>query len=157
MNTELPDQYTIHETEEDRERQKQTLRMFARRFNLKGKLTSTLDKVDAQLFKEGQFFAVAEAKFRNTSIDKYPDYTVDVDKVENLVVRASTENIDAYLVVSWNGDVRYLNLSHMKTLTPEDDCRWPVTMQKRRDRKEKADPVYHIPIELFEKVTSTQE
>lgn len=147
-----PDQFKIHETVEDRQRQREILRAFAHRYNLTGKLTNTLSRLDARLFKNGVYFAVAEAKYRNNAYDKYPNYTIDVEKIESLLQRAKEDGVVAILVVSWEGDVRYINLTKVVENWDGEDLLFPISVQQRHDRQELADRVYHIPLNLFKKV-----
>ena len=74
--------------------------------------------------------------------------------MDELIGRAATEGVRAFLVVSWEGDVRYINLSKLAASQNTDDgeCLFPISVQQRRDRKELADKVYHIPTDLFKKV-----
>jgi hypothetical protein len=153
MTEQFPDQSKIHETSEDRQRQREILRTFAHRFNLTGEVTQSLERQDARLFRNAKYIAVAEAKFRNNTVDAYADYTIDQEKVDSLRDRSRADGVRGVLVVSWMGDIRYLDITKaFEGWTPEDDLRWHVSKQKRRDRKELADPVYHIPVSEFTKL-----
>ena len=144
-----PDQFKIHETIEDRKRQRAILKEFAQRFNLTGKLTNTLSRLDATLYRDGEYFAIAEAKYRNNPIGKYSDYTIDVAKVDALIERARVEGVHAILVVSWEGDTRYLSLSKVAREWDGEDTLFTMKRQLRRDRSELADWVYCIPTSMF--------
>lgn len=149
--SEFPDQNKIHESDEDRERQRTILKMFAIHFNLTGKLTKALDRQDARLFRDDKYIALAEAKYRNVGVDEYPDYTVDVEKVDSLVQRAKADGVRGVLIVSWQGDVRYLNVTKAFSGWEPNDHEhvFSVGTQLRRDRLELPDHVYHIPYDRF--------
>jgi glutamate/tyrosine decarboxylase-like PLP-dependent enzyme len=158
---EYPDQYTIHETEEHRKRQKETLVAVIASFNkkvkseedrIKGKLTRHLSEQDAQFFKGGKYVALVEAKYRENPIDKYSDYTIDVDKIDSLIKRATEDGVQGLLVVSWLGDIRYANLTKVAKAWDREDDLFSISRQKRKDRQELADKVYHIPHSLFKKL-----
>jgi hypothetical protein len=152
--SEFPDQFKIHETEADRERQHAVLKEFTERFNLEFVETAEEERapIDARLFRNGAYYAVSDAKYRNTSYDFYPTYTVDVEKVDTLIQQAEQDAVKAFLLVSWKGDTRYLNLSKITENWDSDDCLFPISAQKRTDRDELPDRVYHIPLDLFRKV-----
>jgi hypothetical protein len=157
--SEYSDQYKIHETEADRARQHGVLQQFAERFGLE--FTETTEKerspFDARIFKDGAYFAVTDAKCRKSPYGQYPTFTVDVDKVDTLIKQAVLDEVRAFLLVSFNGDVRYLNLSKIAASWDSDDFLFPIAVQKRNDRDELPDRVYHIPLNLFKKVEKANE
>lgn len=150
MSFDLPDQHIIHETEQDRERQRQILCAYAERFGFTVEFTEQLNRQDGFLYKDGKLVELAEAKHRNNSVGLYPKYALDVEKVNSLNARAKTLNVPGKLVVSWEGDIRYLDVTDaMKDWQPGDDDVWDIGSIKRRNRAEEADRVYKIPTEDF--------
>jgi hypothetical protein len=63
-----------------------------------------------------------------------------VHKLEKIWDRAQPKGLTTLLIVSWSGEIRY-------AIVPRGE--YPVTEQKRRDRDELADRVFHIPLNLF--------
>lgn len=143
IKSKLPDQSKIHETEQDRINQKEVLNLFCQKMGLSWKPTKPLSRTDATLYKEDSVVGRAEIKCRSCSVGAYPTYTVDARKVTKLYYESTDSGTDGYLVVNWCGDIRYL-----KVTTNE----YPVTFQKRKDRAEKADRMYNIPIEDFTRI-----
>ena len=146
MSHDLPDQHRIHETEEDRERQRVILRAFAKRFNYVVEFTPQLDEQDAKFYQNGMLVAYAEAKYRNNAIDLYADYKVDRAKVDSLRARAEAAGVPGFLVVSWEGDIRWVDVTAAwRGWKESDDLIWEISSIKRRNRAEEADPAYCIP------------
>ena len=146
MSFELPDQHTIHETEGDRERQQIIIKAFAKRFGYTVEFTPQLHEQDAKLYKNGALAALAEAKYRNNSIGLYANYKVDCQKVDSLKERAKAAGVPGYLIVSWEGDIRWVDVTEAwRNWSSADDLVWDIGSIKRRNRAEEADPAYCIP------------
>lgn len=139
------DQNSIHETEQDRFRQKKVLNIFSKTYGLEYEETPALSGIDAILKSEFSR-AVAEVKVRNIAVDLYPTYIIDAEKIINGLKQAGE---DAFLlIVAWKDDIRYLHVSnYLDGRKPQDV--FVTKKSKRSDRDEKADMVFHIPISLF--------
>jgi hypothetical protein len=145
-----PDQHKTHETELDRTRQQQVLDAMAAALGegITFKMTTTGTTYDAMMYYNDHPAGIIEIKFRNTPASMYPTYTIDAKKIDELAAIAKRDNVYAYLIVSWQGDIRGLDI-------PESVKRgtmYPSKLQKRRDRQELADLVYEIPMEDFKKI-----
>ena len=144
------DQYVTHEKEIDRARQQQVLDAMSAALGegITFEMTTTGATYDAKMFYNNHPAGIIEIKFRNTPASMYPTYTIDAKKIDELSAIAKRDNVYAYLIVSWLGDIRGLDI-------PESVKRgtmYPTKTQKRRDRDEFADLVYEIPMEDFKKI-----
>lgn len=146
------DQHKIHETSVDRERQRKTLRSFCTALDLYFQMTAALSEFDAKLYTSTQYVGIAEVKFRNNPIDRYPDYQIDASKIDSLINTARREGVRAVLIVSWQHDIRYLPLSKIAEGWEGQCDIFSTTKTKRKDRREYADNQYHIPYELFKRI-----
>ena len=111
-------------------------------------MSSSSSTYDAKFFYNNIYAGIIEVKFRNTPASLYSTYTIDANKIDDLSSIANREHVYAYLLVSWLGDVRCLDI-------PEPVKRgtmYPSKLQKRRDRQELADLVYEIPMTDFKKL-----
>jgi hypothetical protein len=155
MDSSYPDQTTIHESSADRQRQAAILQRFCNHFKVAAKMTATVVEYDAELYDPADKtkpIGLAEVKFRNNSALKYPDYQIDVNKVHSLLLAAKRGALRASLIVSWQGDVRYLSLTQTATAWDGQSELFPVTVTQRGDRNELADRQYHIPMSMFQKI-----
>jgi len=139
----LVDQNKTHETEEHRINQKDVLNRFCEKFQISWGPTKKFARCDATLYENDKMVGRAEVKCRTTPAETYPTYTVDARKVNKLFYESQETGTKGYLIVSWAGDIRYMLVTHVN---------YPVTFQKRRDRAEKADRMYNIPVEEFTKL-----
>ena len=90
--------------------------------------------------------ALAEVKHRNISADLYPTYIIDASKITNGLEKAGENAF--LLIVAWKDDIRYLHVSNYLQGQPPDKV-FKTLPVKRRDRDEKVDMVFHIPISIF--------
>lgn len=147
------DQYRIHETAKDRTKERSTLQRFVDSL-CRAEQTDPLSGQDAKLFLFGRYAGIIEIKHRNNPIDKYPTYAIDKSKIHALLQRAKDEGVHAYLLISWQGDVRYVNLTKHLDGTSPDAAFISFNGQQRHDRDEFADDVYNIPTSIFKSVDS---
>lgn len=136
----LSDQDRWHETSDDRRRQSDILRAFTSAKRLSAIITVEGEPCDAVIFRRCNPVALAEIKYRKHCFGYYPDYSIDVHKLEAIWARAEAKGLTTLLIVSWSGEIRYAIVPRFA---------YPVTEQKRRDRDELADRVFHIPLTLF--------
>lgn len=149
--SERPDQKKIHETAEDRERERLMVKTFADFFHYKTWRNTELSSHDA-VFYDGETrlkAAAAEFKYRNNRRDAYPTYTIDSKKIDQLWKQCEKANIKAFLVVQWLDEIWYCQI--------KERPQFKLELQKRGDRDENADEVYHIPIENFIQVEAETE
>lgn len=141
------DQDVIHETEDDVRRERAALELVC---FLKNNLTfvpaSSLAPYDAIFVRNGKMVAIGEVKCRDHAFGFYPDYTVDAAKVERIREAARKMKLQAVLIVQWTDRLKYV------VLHPGNAEWWGVTGQKRRDRDEFTDAVYHIPLSSFKEL-----
>jgi hypothetical protein len=138
-----PDQTKIHETAEDRAREKAIVDAFAKKFNYKVWRNTALSSHDA-VFYDGETRLKAgagEIKQRNNSRETYPTFTIDVKKIDALWKQTQKANIKAFLIVRWLDEIWYCEF--------KEPPNFPALQQENRQRSEDADLVYHIPIENF--------
>ena len=138
----------IYETANDRLRQTNALDRFVR-LNPglweKWVPSGPLQKYDALIYDSiGRVNAIVEVKYRNNAKDKYPTYQIDKTKIDFLM----NVPCQAFLLVSWDGDLHYLNLEKFPKKNP-----FPTTIAKRKDRAgEEPDVQYLIPTEEFVRI-----
>ena len=155
MRTEkLPDQNKIHETEKDKANQKAALARYVEWLKYNGvdvrmEMARELSRYDARLYSGDNYLRIVEVKCRNCPADQYDTYTVDSNKIDRLYYKAIEDGVGATLLVSWKGDLRVLTVRGCVEPPKE---RFKTAFQKRKDRKEKADKVYCIPIAEFTKL-----
>lgn len=156
----FPDQNKIHETEKDRINQSAALDCYVNWLKTNGidvklEMARELSRYDARLYSGGNYLRIIEVKCRNIPADKYDTYTIDSNKIDRLYYKAQEDKVAASLLVSWQGDVRILNVREQNFPLPK--TRFTTTFQKRKDRKEKADKVYVIPISEFGIINLTKQ
>lgn len=136
----MKDQYKIHETPEDRARQEEIIKTVCDAKEMQYEMEPKLTAFDAKLWQADELIALAEVKYRNNPFDQYPDYTIDSAKINALIEDAWMWGTTPVLIVSWQGDIRYV--------FPKNKT-YRQSVQKRKDRDELPDPVYHIPLDDF--------
>ena len=152
------DQFKVHETALDRKRQREILEKFARRFDLKIWELSKFARQDAWLYRRGVHVGIAEARYRNMRQEWYPrGYGVDEAKIDRLFAAAELRDVYGYHIVSWKGDVWYLNVTRAlwEGIEPgvyEMADPWDTFWWKRQDRDELPDKWYCIPHSWFKRV-----
>jgi hypothetical protein len=146
---EFPDQFRIHETEADRDRELVAIEAFASRYGLAFEKTEFKGYQDAKLFYKGRYYALAETKWRNNPASKYPTYTIDKKKIDNLLDQALRDRVRPVLIVSWDGDVRWWDFDPIK-----EYWNFKIRLQQRADRRERPDLVYEIPVRFFRSLRS---
>jgi len=135
------DQYRSQESEDDRKRQTDIVFAFSAALHLDALQIGCNRHYDAVFIRRQKPIALAEIKWRNHSFGRYATLTIDKFKLDNLALAAHRQNVAAWLVVSWQGDIRYANVS---------DCSsFDTSEQQRHDRDERPDIVYHVPIKNF--------
>jgi len=141
------DEYRIHETDEQRERERQILLAFTRAFGLTFRRTPRLSCYDADIIGS-RVIALAEAKWRANVYGTYPSnrtYIIDVKKLEKIWALAESRGLDTLVIVEWVDDIRWALVTR--------EANYRVTMKaSRKDRNELPDRVYHIPIADFYKL-----
>jgi len=136
----LVDQYKLNETDADRARQTEIFLAFCKALKVSGIQSPDQAPQDAVIIAPDLSWRKnAEIKFRNHAFGTFQTYTIDRTKLDEI-----TAGETSFLIVSWCGDIRYAEIEN-----PE---RFKVTRQKRRDRDELPDEVYHVPLDLFKKV-----
>lgn len=146
-----PDQHKTHETSLDRTRQQEVLDTMSAALGegITFEMTSTGSTYDAMMFYNGHPAGIIEIKFRNIPATIHPTYTIDAKKIDDLAAIAKRDSLYAYLIVSWQGDIRGLDIPE----SVERGTMYPTKMQQRRDRDELADLVYEIPMGDFKKIS----
>lgn len=100
---------------------------------------------DAEIMK-GRVIGIGEVKWRGNGFGKiYPDYTIDVWKLEGMWAEIERRakrgrELKAVLIISFLGDIRSAVVGRGY---------YSVSEQRRKDRIEKADKVYHVPWGMF--------
>ena len=150
------DQFKTHETREDRRRQRAILTRWTQSLGLRFEETGKFCRHDARVYnKRGTLVGFAEAKY--CRVPKRKGYFVDVAKIYSLFARSEIANVYAFHVVSWEGDIGYLNVTR-KWWTPtaagvyDLQDPWDSKWITRRGRDEFPDEVYLIPVEAFKRV-----
>lgn len=141
--SERPDQSKIHETAEDRAREKAVVDAFAKKFNYKVWRNTALSSHDA-VFYDGETrlkVGAGEIKHRSNRREAYPTYTIDAKKIDQLWKQCEKADIKAFLIVQWMDEVWYCEFKERPN--------FQVRSQRRGDRDENPDEVYDIPIENF--------
>lgn len=137
----LRDQYKIHVTAKDRQRERDMLSRFATTQNVIA--IQTIGKTtlcDGFIYTaEREPLGLIEIKYRNNPQHQYPTYSIDKAKIDKLVACARNSRLKAFLLVSWQGDERFIDL------TTYDLAKLKTTVRKRRDRDELADEMYDFP------------
>ena len=131
------DQYKIHETEVDRQRELTVINSFCSKRNMTFVRQPVLGGFDVMLYIRGTLRAIAEVKCRSVTYGLYKDFTIDASKMDHLREVADGWGVTPLLIVSFGGTIYYRRCNGWEF--------FETTYQKRRDRDERADPVYHIP------------
>ena len=152
-----------YETQAHRDEERETLRLFVagyaqskhaagRTFELihKRKVEcSDYDGTDATIAEVTESglapLAAVETKRRDNTMRHYPDYKVDIQKIDGLMGRAEREELVALYVVHWNDRIGYVRV------TREKMAFWGTGELKRREMRDKydKDPCYIIPLHEF--------
>ncbi len=138
----LADQYKTHETPDDRVRQEEIIVRLCGAKGLTYKLRPRMDVADADLYLNNELLCVAEVKHRNNVFRKYSDYTIDQAKIDALLNEAWNWGAQPILIVQWTDGIRYC-------WPKKGILNYAKGIQKRKDRDESPDPVYHIPLDDF--------
>lgn len=95
--------------------------------------------VDRLVVSGGKVKAWLEIKCRTNAFDAYPTYMISSRKVQGGLDLAKSSNLPFILVVSWNGDVRWIKVDQM----------YPQRSGGRRDRGDSQDieTVCDIPLD----------
>jgi hypothetical protein len=133
------DQTKLHESALDRARQTEIMLRFCRTWGFSALQSSGQCRWDLLLIEDTTPIALADIKWRDHPWGTYRTYTIDADKVDLIVAEARRRKLSPLLIVSWQGEIRF---THLKPP-------YLVGNQKRADRDELSDRVYHIPIGDF--------
>lgn len=154
------DQFKVHETSEDRKRQRGILARFAKMFGLRVWETGKFCRHDARMYsiKTGALVAFVESCYRNMHREWYPSgYGRDAAKIDKLFAIAEAHDVYGIHIVSWMGDEWFLNVT--KALWEEVEPGvwemadpWDTFWWKRWGRDEKPDLFYRIPHSWFKRV-----
>lgn len=107
----------------------------------------TLSVIDAYI--EGDKHWAVEIKRRSTSMFHYPDYTIDLRKLNDGVHARNMLGFDNYILVVWWADVM-----GMLWVDEEKLGGWAHNLQdgsRRRGDPKDIDEVYRIPLSAFRK------
>lgn len=96
--------------------------------------------VDRLVVSGGKVKGWLEIKCRTNAFDAYPTYMISSRKVQGGLDLAKSSNLPFILVVSWNGDVRWIKVDQM----------YPQRSGGRRDRGDSQDieTVCDIPLDM---------
>ena len=143
--TEFADQHKAHERPIDRVRQEVLVKKSMKLFP-KGSVSAMRPcgcRHDTEIFYNGQYIAMLEAKYREGPRSTYNHgLQIDKSKIDYLF----NAPVSSYLLVSWQGDDWYVKIQDLSPMHLE------TVTAKRRDRDEKPDVQYQIPLDEFRRL-----
>lgn len=133
-------------TEEDRENERVAAEAFMPVKGYAGYVATKNELDDIDFFftnDKGDPVAFGEVKRRNNKLSKYRDTAIIYAKIKKLQ-RLATKDRPAYLLVYWDDQIGYLDISELK----ESDCKFGM-MTRRDCGKTERDYMIYIPNHLF--------
>lgn len=135
-----------YETERDRQLERITIEVAAKRWQVTAVKLPQFDEVDYALVRGGRVVGVAEVKTRSNQHDTYQTYMISLRKVMRGAALELSAGLRFVLVVGFTDGVWYCRPSK------EQDCNVSIGGRKDRGDEQDVEMVLHIPISAFRRV-----